>query len=197
MKNIKTVQTFWNEKWAKIDTISPTNQFDYYISNYGKIKSVNKINSNERLLKGSKLPRGGYRVLNIRLKGNNQQSIYIHKFVGEHFVPKGDDKREFVVHLDEDKGNNHWQNLKWMTRGELTKWQIDHGIFNPENKKRGSNTKLTETRVKMIKKWLNDGKTKKKVIAKKFGITEVHLKRIEKGQYWGYVELDGEGIKNK
>lgn len=196
MDQSKTVRTFWNEKWAKVNPPGQTKTYDYYISNYGKIKSVHKENEEERLLKGSKSPRGGYRTLNIRLAEKKSYTTYIHKFVGEHFVPKGDKAREFVVHLDENKGNNHWQNLKWMTRNELTKWQQDHGVFDAQNKKRSTNTKLTESKVKLLKKRVLAGKTKKQVIARDFGITMVHLNRIVKGEYWGYVKLDEKGIKN-
>ena len=196
MEKSETVRTFWNEKWIKLKTPSPTKNCDYFISNYGKIKSVDKITSFEKQLKGSTI-RGGYKQLNIRLAGAQCFSLYVHKFVAEHFVPKGNEEREFVIHLDENKSNNHWQNLKWMTRKELTEWQHSKGIFDPENKKRSSNTKMTETRVKMLKKWISEGKTKKKVLAKRFGISTMQLNRIERGENWGYVELDESGIENK
>jgi len=195
MREIAKVTTFWNEKWVKIETPNPTKTSDYYISNYGKIKSVNKKDLDERQLKGSTL-RGGYKVLNIRLVGDKKVTIYIHKTVAKHFIPEDNEDREFVVHLDEDKSNNHWKNLKWVTRAELTKWQHDHGVFLSANKKPRSDAKLTETKVKLLKQRIKDGKTKKEVLARNFGITLVHLKRIERGQYWAHVELDESGIKN-
>lgn len=197
MNQSKTIKTFWNEKWVEVTPPSSTKTNNYYISNYGRIKSVNKVNLDEKLLKGSKSPRGGYRTLNIRLVGKKSCSVYIHKFVAEYFLRKEGQDKEFVVHLDEDKNNNHWQNLKWMSRSELTKWQIDHGVFDSQNKKRGSNTKMTETKVKILKQRIKEGKTKEKVLAKNFNISLAHLKRIQRGQYWGYVQLDESGIKNE
>lgn len=196
MKAPKTIRTFWNEKWIALKTPYPTKKSLYYISNYGRIKSVNRSTSDEALLKGSTL-RGGYKQLNIRLSGNRRHSLYVHKFVAKHFIPKTNEEKEFVVHLDENKNNNHWQNLKWMTRAELTQWQIDHGIYKSENKKRASNTKMTESKVKLLKKWIQEGKTKKKILAKRFGISTMQLNRIERGENWGHVKLDPAGIKNE
>jgi len=196
MDQIKTIRTFWNEKWQNIETPGPTKNCDYFISNYGRIKSRHKVNENEQLLKGSTI-RGGYKQLNIRLAGQKRFSLYVHKFVAKSFIPNEDEERHFVTHLDENKANNHWQNLKWMNRKELTEWQIEHGVYDAQNKKRGSNTKLTETRVKMVKQWIKNGKTKKKIIAKKFGISTMQLNRIERGENWKYVTLDEAGIKNE
>lgn len=190
------VKSFWNEKWNLVITPFPTKTCHYFISNYGRIKSLNKNTGNEMLLKGSTM-RGGYKTLNIRLSGKRRFGVYIHKFVAEHFIPKSDEQKEFVIHLDQSKENNHWQNLKWMTQQELTQWHINLGIFNPQNKKRGNNTKLTETKVKLIKNRISTGKTKKRIIAKDFGISMMQLNRIERGENWGYVTINGNGIQNE
>jgi DNA-binding phage protein len=49
---------------------------------------------------------------------------------------------------------------------------------------------LNETKVRMIKKILNDPKrkTRLKIIAKQFGISEMQLYRIKKGVHWGHVK---------
>ncbi len=196
MREKSLVKTFWNEKWVKLSTPYPTKNNDYFISNYGKIKSVNKENSDETLLKGSTI-RGGYKQLNIRLEGKRRFSVYVHKIVAENFLRKKKKDQQFVIHLDNDNTNNHWQNLKWMSREEMTQWQIDQGIYNPRNKKRSSNTKLTETKVKLIKKRLRSGRTKKSLIAKSMGISSMQLNRIERGENWGYVTIDEKGVKSE
>lgn len=191
-----TVRSFWNERWGKLDTPKPTKSSHYFISDYGRIKSLHKVTGKETLLKGSLL-RGGYRTLNIRLIENKRLTVFIHKFVAKHFIPNDDPEKIFAIHLDQDKNNNHWKNLKWVSRSELTQWQLDQGIYSLSYKKRPKNTKMTETRVKMALQWIKEGKTKKKIIAKRLGISTMQLNRIERGENWGYVQLDEAGIKNQ
>jgi len=51
------------------------------------------------------------------------------------------------------------------------------------------NTKLTETKVKLIKRKIFDPnrRTRMKMIAKQFGISEMQLYRIKSGENWGSV----------
>lgn len=197
--NDLTVRSHWNERWVKLQTPQPTKVSEYYISDYGRIKSVNKNNGKETLLKGS-IVTGGFKSLNIRLINNGRFAVYIHKFIAEHFIPNEDEDKTFVIHKDRNKMNNYWENLKWVNREELTQWQIEHGVFDPNKKKRGSHTKLTESKVKLILQRIKKGKTKKKVIAKQMGISYMQLNRVERGENWGYIRLDDEDdekIKNK
>ena len=51
-----------------------------------------------------------------------------------------------------------------------------------------SNYKLNPARVQLIRKRLKESKNRKKIIAKEFNISLEHLKKIEKGEMWGWVE---------
>jgi hypothetical protein len=191
-----TVKSHWNERWAKVETPTPTKSCDYFISDYGRIKSVIKKSGKENLLKGS-IVTGGFRSLHLRLINKGRYSLYVHKFVAEHFIPNEDEDKTFVIHKDLNKLNNYWENLQWVDREELTQWQIDNGVYDPNNKKRGSHTKLTESKVKLILHRIKKGKTKKKLIAKQMGISYMQLNRVERGENWGYVTLDDGDIENK
>ena len=94
-------------------------------------------------------------------------------------------KQTFVIHLDYDKLNNNIMNLAWATAFEKEQYQHT----NP-NRRIIRNSKLPETRVKLIKRKLQDPnrKTRLKVIAKQFGISEMQLYRIQTGENWGCVE---------
>jgi len=73
-----------------------------------------------------------------------------------------------------------------MDRGELVK----HQLTNPKRiAKLGSNAKLNEGRVKIIKRKIFDPnrKTRMKIIAKEFGISTMQLYRIKSGENWGHV----------
>jgi len=50
--------------------------------------------------------------------------------------------------------------------------------------------KLNETKVRMMKKMLANGKNQRKIIARKFDVSESLVRRIEKGQYWSHVKLE-------
>ncbi len=187
---MEKVKSYWNERWAKVELEFPAKRCDYYISDYGRKKSVDRATGDERLLKGYVLKRSNYHALNIDLKENGTANFYIHRFVAEHFLDKPEEGKEFVVHKDGNKSNNFYQNLEWLSRGELTARQKEQGVFNPRNRKRRSATKMTESKVRLLKKRLKEGKTKKKILAKSFGITYMQLNRIERGENWGYVKVE-------
>jgi hypothetical protein len=58
----------------------------------------------------------GYLKLNVDFNGVKYKP-YLHQIVAWTFVPNPDGKEE-IHHIDEDKLNNHWTNLMWVTRKE-------------------------------------------------------------------------------
>lgn len=179
------IRNNWNEKWKTItfdDNISENEQFK--ISNYGRI--INCKTDEEFLVK--KYFINGYQNLPVRQKQNgNMTSRYVHKLVAQHFLEKKDGI--CVIHLDYDKKNNHLENLKWATKKEKEIHQFTNPEFKNIVRKQPSNTKLTETRVKLIKRKINDPnrKTRMKMIAKQFGVSVMQLYRIKTGENWGHV----------
>ena len=186
-KNVKKVKSFWNEEWISVETKHPTNNVDYEVSNYGRAKSVKKTDGTEQLLKGS-IDKRGFRVINIRLKDGKYGCIYIHKEVANKFVEQPTDNHNLVIHLDQDKQNNHWKNLQWVTEEEWLEDLKRRETYKNIDKRKGKHVKLTETQVALLKRRLNKGKTKRKVLAKSFGITETQVRRIEKGENWGDID---------
>ncbi len=186
----KNIKTFWNEKWQRVDFGKETKTCHYEISNFGRIRSIDKTTGRERLLNGAKA-RGGLIMLNQKLKDNSTGIVYIHRFVAEEFLEPPSDEHEYILHVDYDKANNHWSNLKWATEEEWKEYQKK----NPHHKGRPARTKnykLTETQVRMMKRMLKRGKTKRKIIARKFGVSENCAYKIEKGIRWGHVKIEDE-----
>jgi len=192
----KKVKSFWNERWVLIKAKAPTKQKDYYFSDYGRLKSIDKSTENESLLKGSTTIQG-YLQINLKLKDNVRQGFYVHKLVADEFCTKEREEQRFVIHLDRDNLNNHFENLKWVSQREMTDFQIENGVYDPQNRKRASHCKMNPTRVKLLKQRLKEGKTKKKILAKNFGITVEQLRKIEKGIDWKYVTLDDDDTHTK
>ncbi len=177
------------EQWADlaIEVEGVPNPPKYSISNFGRIKSFQK-GGFERIIKGSIIQ--GYKSLNCRLQKGKSFNKYLHKAVAEAFVEKPSDKHIYVIHLDFEKLNNHYENLKHVTRSEM----VEHNRNNPNviSKKIpvSRQYKLTETKVKLIKKLVKEDKIGLKMIAKQFGITYTQLNRIRTGENWRHVTLD-------
>lgn len=180
----------WVEKWNPIviDVEGVESPPKYEVSNFGRLRSFQN-NKNGKLIKGSVIQ--GYRSLNVRLPKGKSFNRYLHKLVAEGFADKPTEEHKFVIHLDFDKQNNHFENLKWVTKEQM----IDHNRLNPAVINRRvplhtKNYKLTETKVRLIKKMLKSDSTRLKMIAKQFGITHTQLNRIRSGENWGRVVID-------
>lgn len=160
----------------------------YLISNYGRVKRRKK-QSNEWKFAKTSLVRG-YESFWISKKNKKSTTCcYVHRIVAILFLEKQDDQR-FVIHVDFNKRNNKVKNLKWVNTSALN----EHHKLNPKKLNRKGKitySKLTEGRVRMIKKKIFDPnrKTRMRIIAKQFGISEMQLYRIKSGENWGHVKI--------
>lgn len=188
------IASYWNEEWKEIKFGEGALKKHYAISNYGRIVSYSgKIEEGNRI-KGGILR--GYPTLPLRPYGKSK-TFYVHKLVAELFIPKKSDDKLYVIHKDYNKSNNYVENLQWATQKEM----FDHQQQNPlvleaRKKQKGRKTqqghKLTATQVMRLKKKILDPnrKTRLKLIAKQFGISEMQLYRIKSGENWSHVEVD-------
>lgn len=122
--------------------------------------------------------------------------LFYHNLVAKYFLPTPTKDQVVVAHLDYNKLNNRVDNLKWMTRKEHTKHinqspnviaaKLRRKIMNPHPTVQGH--KLNTTQVLHIKTLLKKGWTLKK-IAKNFGISDMQVSRIKRGENWGHVKL--------
>jgi hypothetical protein len=178
------IRNYYNEKWKDIVFDSKIALHEKYkISNYGRI--LNCKGKEEVLVKESFI--NGYQTLPLKQEVNKKStSRYVHKLVAEHFLEKGDGI--YVIHLDYNKLDNRVENLKWATKKE----KEEHQFSNPEHinrPRRRTYSKLTEAQVKIIKRKIHDPnrRTRMKMIAKQFGISEMQLYRIKSGVNWSSV----------
>jgi DNA-binding Xre family transcriptional regulator len=173
--------TFSNEKWSEDD--------EYMVSNYGRIKKKKIKEENWRLSPITLI--NGYETFGIVKKGKLGKAVFcVHKAVGILYAEKREDQN-VVIHLDFDKLNNVAANLKWANKTEM----FLHHKNNPKKIARiGKVTcsKLSEGRVKMIKKKMLDPnrRTRVRLIAKQFGISETQLYRIKSGENWSHIKID-------
>lgn len=96
----------------------------YKISSNGDIYSV--IRGKERKLKISKS--NGYVLIDLYKDGVGKW-YRVHRLVAETYV-ENPDNLPVVMHLDNNKQNNHYSNLKWGTISENTKQAFDDGLID-------------------------------------------------------------------
>lgn len=180
------IKPFIGERWVMCQFRGPTKRNDYYVSNYGRIKVIDRRNDEAYLINGT-LDNRGLRKVNVRLI-EGFQNIFPHRFVAENFVEKPTEEHDYVLHKDYNKLNNQWTNLYWGTKKDWVDYVDEREKALGIKRKQNSGVKLNESQVSLIKKYLANGKTKKKVIAKRFGVTETQITRIERGENWGHVK---------
>lgn len=183
------VENYHDEEWSFIITKAPTLRCHYYISNYGRVKSVNKKSGDENIRKPS-LTAGRFPTLGLKLKGGVNQGISIRKLVAQYFLNNGRESKMHIVNIDGNILNNHVDNLKYLTKEEFDAWHIERGSWTKNHHLRERKYKMNEAKVKLLLRRLKEGKTKKKILAKSFGITPMQLNRIERKENWGHVTLD-------
>ncbi len=170
----------------------------YAISNHGRMLSFTDDMENGNLLKGSFV--GKYRTFSYKkvIKGVEKNfAVMRHKIVAASFCEKESEEQTYVIHLNHTLDNNHFKNLKWATRAEM----LAHGQKSPlvieakrqfiERNKTKKGHKLTDATVALIKRKINDPnrKTRMKMIAKQFNISEMQLYRIKSGENWSRIKI--------
>lgn len=112
----------------------------YQVSNYGNVKSLDRIVQSKQMQKSIKgkvlkksLMKIGYCSVNLCIKGKCRQSL-IHRMVGMAFIPNPENKKE-INHKNGIRHDNYYENLEWVTSREnqLHKYRvlkIDHSRPN-------------------------------------------------------------------
>ena len=150
----------------------------YQVSNFGNILSLNYGRTRKpKLLKPSK-NKFGY--LKVRLcKNGKQKNFFVHRLVTETFIPNPDNLPE-VNHKDENKENNHVENLEWCDR----KYNINYGTRNKRSAKTNTNGKCSKPVLQLsltdefIKEWESSSE-----IYRQLGYCNSYICKCCKGKY--------------
>ena len=188
---VKGVKSFWDEEWVHLTFDNLVKRSRYKISNYGRIISY-FYDENGVMLKLGRT--GKYTTFVIRDKFGNVIRRYVHRLVAEYFIDGPKEHQDLVIHIDNNKKNNYYKNLRWASEKEKRLHQDETMPGWHNNGKNGfrAYSKLTESQVKLIKRKINDPnrKTRMKIIAKRYGISVMQLYRIKSGENWGTVQPD-------
>jgi hypothetical protein len=189
------VRFYTDEKWLEIKFIVQPNK-RYAVSNLGRIISFTEKMRHGKLLKGSLIQ--GYPTLKCRIEGR-EKTLYVHKLVAQYFLKRDSKDQEYVIHKDYNKKNNKLENLEWADKDTMYAHQQKNPTVIKAREKQAkykpqSGHKLTSTDVIRIKKkiWDPKRKTRLKLIARQFDISEMQLYRIKSGENWSHIRVPNE-----
>lgn len=154
------------ERWRPLEEYSPSG---YEVSDHGRIRR-------NGVLRKLQTDRYGYKRISLR-KGTKQKLPTVHSLVAAAFIgprPKGLE----IAHLDENKTNNHFKNLEYVTGSQnrqhsVASGRIAHGA-------RHGRAKLTEAQADQIRR----SAEKTKVLAERYGVNRTTIQRIRSGELW-------------
>jgi hypothetical protein len=184
-----------NEEFREIELNAPL-KFRYAVSNRGRLVSFTDKITEGNLLKGSTAD--GYRIFRYQKMINGKRvytTFFIYKLVAELFIPKTSEDQKHVLHLDYVRDNDLVANLKWATYEEkMEHYRRSPHVINSKKKLiehniKADGRKLTSTSVIRLKKILKkpNQNTRIKILAKQFGISEMQIYRIKRGENWGHI----------
>jgi hypothetical protein len=156
-----------------------------------KLRQMKRDKVNKTAIKEASANQSKKLAADWKSRATNYHSL-VHKLVADYFLKKPSENHTIVAHLDYDKLNNRASNLKWMTHAENVAHQRSspYVIADKENRRIGSKntrtTKLSITKVMLLKKLLNEGKPVKSLV-KQFKVSDMQIYRIKSGENWGDV----------
>ncbi len=185
------------EKWRQVVFDNwETMQRKYAVSNMGRIASYTKnVEKDGELLKGSEIE--GYKVLRLRVNGV-YRALLFHRLVADAFCKKPSAAHTLVIHKNFKKQDNTAENIAWATREMVAEHNKKSPAVKAYRKKMQDavpdikkGLKLSIADVKHIKKTLQSTNRKLtyKQIAAKFGVSEMAITRIKRGENWGHVSV--------
>ena len=121
-----------NDDWAVIKDFP-----NYMVNKFGQVYTMRS----DKILQPLKSIEGY--VCYALTKDKKRYNVNVHKLVAEAFIPNPENKTS-VLHIDGDKTNNVWTNLKWGYRSDSESF-LAAKVRNGLNRKGKKNPKLSKT----------------------------------------------------
>jgi len=176
------------EKWPE--------NVKYEISSAGRVRNL-KTGNFKKMIKTNRYGQLGFTAYlgkNDCIKGKTT-TVILHRALAICFIPNPENK-PFVIHKDHNISNNNLNNIAWASQMEWVKHVakspaiLKEKYLRKTNQKR-SYQKLTDAEAFVLKKKLLDPnrKTRIRILAKQFGVSEMQLYRIKSGENWGHIKV--------
>lgn len=164
------------EQWA----VYPGNS-RYIVSTHGNVRRIGEKRKNRKLVPNKK----GYLTVVMVINGRHCLR-YAHRMVAETYLGPCPAGRE-VSHIDGDRANNWFVNLKYETRRDNLKRRVTHGTDYRGEKNPAA--KLTSFQVDTIRMRLGSGAGSGE-LAKQYKVSRSTIERIRDGSCWGQPALE-------
>jgi hypothetical protein len=164
------------EKWKKIEGYE-----HYKVSTHGRV-----MNYEDGKIKIQYLSDKGYPRVRLYDKGKNKDP-YVHRLVAVAFIKNPLGKPQ-INHMDGVKTNNRVENLRWCTNRENFEHAIENGLFRDDvSGEDHHRTKLTNKQALEIRNAIINTAFKRKMLAKKYGVSESVIKDIRYGRSFRHL----------
>lgn len=177
------------EEWKDIYFVENEIVYDYRglykVSNFGRVKSLinNRGQKREKILKAGK-NKFGYKLISLH-KNGKLKTFLIHRLVAHTFIVNDNPIEKIEVnHIDENKVNNHVENLEWCTR----KYNMNFGTRNEKHSEsmKGKNKGEKHGRAILIDRFTLDGQyidTKYQFEYVQMGFNQGNISSCCRGRY--------------
>ena len=172
---------------------------NYSIDRYGNIYSNNfKGRKHGPGLLKSNIGTNGYLYVNLYCqKTKTSKKQMVHRLIALSYHGKAPTIKHEASHVDGNKTNNYYRNIKWATHSENELHKNIHGTrFYPRGELCGM-AKLSEAQVNKIKILYKTGLHTYKSLGAQFDIHPVHIGRIINNKRWKHLmaaEFSAEGL---
>lgn len=156
----------------------------YQVSNYGAVRSLDRLNKSGKRFKGRLVTQSncnGYCRVGFTI-GYGGKHLLVHRLVAIAFIANPENKLQ-VNHIDNNRSNNHHENLEWCTPKENVVHAIKLGVFAYSINERNGTSKFTNEQVRNIKKRLLQGVSGAS-LALEFNVTRDTIMNIKMGRTW-------------
>jgi DNA invertase Pin-like site-specific DNA recombinase len=170
----------------------------YQISNLGRVRSLDRYVKHylagKQRIKGKifkpQLNQRGY--LRVCLsKDNIGKTIEIHRLVAETFIPNPNNHPE-VNHKNGVKTDNYVENLEWCTHKDNMRHAHKNGLIDNARGEKHGCVKLTENRVRKMRKKYFSGEATMSSLAKEYKVSFGTVWRIIKRKNWKHLNKSRE-----
>ncbi|EJQ77732.1 NUMOD4 motif-containing HNH endonuclease [Bacillus toyonensis] len=185
-KKVQESQQNMTEIWKSLRGIIEGGE-SYEVSNFGRIRSVDRIGICGRNFKGRELKpatsKKGYKLVCLAHEGTGK-TYRLHRLIALAFIPNVEDKPE-VNHINGVKDDNRVSNLEWSTSQENSRHAFDNGLVPIKQGSNHHRAKLSEDDVRFIRE--NYLEITQKKLAEMFNVSASIINKIV--NYKTYVNL--------